>query len=277
MKFKTTFQAIAFSGLVYCGSASASTLEEAWSFYDQSNYSKAAEGFRDLKPIPPQGLGALCRMAVAKNAISDAKADLQYCKDGVAANDPYSLVWLGLAYIDGNKWLGLQRDLTLGLGYLANAVTANFPVASEVLCDYFYRDSKFGRAAPFCKVAATSNLPGGLYHLALMSIEGKGAVQDFDKGRKFALLSASLNYFDAYMLLGEISKTGNYGKPKDLVAAYAWYALAGAAAPDSDDPRKERDALALDPSKVEEAQKLASKWKKGEPQKWRNLYAATAK
>jgi hypothetical protein len=40
--------------------------------------------------------------------------------------------------------------------------------------------------------------PKGLYYLALMNLEGKGAIQDFEKGKKFALASASFNYEAAY-------------------------------------------------------------------------------
>ena len=272
MKIKTFLRAIASLGLVYCSIASASSLDDAWGYYDQSNFGKAAETFRAIKPTPTQALGALCGMAVTKKAISDSKSDLQYCKDGVAANDSYAIVLFGWANLYGNEWLGLQKNPTLGLGYLGKAAIDNFPLASEVLCDYFYRESKFSRAAPFCKVAAASNMSRGLYYMALMNLNGKGTVQDFEKGRNFALLSASLDLFDAYMLLGDISKTGSYGQQKDLVAAYAWYALAGAAAPDSDAPNSIRNALGLDSAKITEAQKIAGKWKKSGSQKWRDMY-----
>jgi TPR repeat protein len=252
-------------------------VEEGWVLYDQSNFKKAAEVFRGLKPIPAQVLGALCQMIVAKQAVSDAKDDLQYCKEAVAVNDPAGLVSFGLAHIMGNDRLGLPKDKKLGLGYLAESMIANYPVASDMLCNYYYLESEYGQATPFCKVAAASNLAVGLHRLALMSLNGKGAIQDFEKGRNLALLSASLNHVDAYMLLGDISKTGTYGKPKDLVAAYAWFVLAGAAAPDSDKPRQERDALELDQSKVLEAQKMAGNWKIIESQKWRNQYPVVKK
>lgn len=255
----------------------AASMEEGWVLYDQSNFRKAAEVFRGLKPIPAQVLGALCQMTVAKQAVSDAKDDLQYCKDAVAANDPAGLVSFGLANINGNERLGLPKDKKLGLGYLAESMIANYPVASDMLCNYYYLESEYGRATPFCKVAAASNLAIGLYRLALMSLNGKGAIQDFEKGRNFALLSASLNYFDAYMLLGEISKSGNYGKPKDLVAAYAWFVLAGAANSDSDKPREEREALEIGQPKILEAQKMAGNWKINDSQKWRNLYPVVKK
>lgn len=274
MKVKSIVCALASLLLCHCNIASAAPLDEAWKYYDESNFNKAADVFRALKPMPPQVLGALCQMAVMRSAISDPKTDLEYCNQAVAANDPNGLTWLGLAHLRGAAHLEVPKEPVLGLGYLGKAVIAGYPIASNVLCDHFYRESMFGKATPFCKVAATSNLAGGLYRLALMSIDGKGTIQDFEKGRSFALLSATLNFYDAYILLGDISTSGSAGKPKDLVAAYAWYLLAGAKAPDSDKPREARAALGLDASKIEEAQKLAAGWKKSEPTNWRDLYPA---
>lgn len=276
MKYKKIASVLSSLALVCCDIASAAPLDDAWKYYDESNFNKAAEVFRALKPMPPQVLGVLCQMAVMKSAISDFKNDFDYCNQAVAANDPNGLTWLGLAYLRGNTHLEISKEPVLGLGYLGKAVIARYPIASNVLCDYFYRESMFGKAAPFCKVAATSNLAGGLYRLALMSVDGKGTIQDFEKGRSFALLSASLNSYDAYMLLGDIAKSGNYGKPKDFTAAYAWYVLAGAAAPDSDKPREARDSLGLDAEKIATAQKVAAGWKKSQPTNWRSLYPSVA-
>lgn len=278
MKLYKNLFAIVITAITLAGrSADAATVEDGWKYYDESNFSKAAEVFRSLSPIPPQILGALCQMAIEKSAISDPKADLNYCTQGVAANDLNSLVWMGIAQFNGDKHLSVERNETLGLGYLSRAVIANYPVASNVLCDYFYGKSDFGKAAPFCKVAAASKFSVGLYHLANMSLEGKGAIQDFKRGRNFALVAASLNSYPAYMLLGDIAKSGKYGQPKDLVAAYSWYVLAGAANPDSDEPQKLRNALGLDASKIETAQKMATTWKKNEPAKWRVFYPTSAK
>ena len=197
----------------------AATLQEGWTLYDQANYAKAAEAFRALAPVPPQALGALCEMAATRKAASTPAQDLKYCTDAVAAGDPQGLVTLGRAYLEGNRFLAVDRNETLGLGYLGTAVAAGYPVASNVLCLHYHRSTEFARAAPFCKVAAAAGLPGGLHHLALMSMEGKGAVQDFDKGRKFALLGASLGNAPSFVLLGDIASAGDRGHRKDPVAA----------------------------------------------------------
>lgn len=250
--------------------------QEAWNWYDQANYSKAAEAFRALDPVPPQALGALCEMAASRKAVSTAQQDLRYCQDAAAAEDPAGMVALGQAFLQGNAWLGVEKNETLGLGYLAKAVIAGYPVASDVLCVHYYGGSQYARAAPFCKVAAAAGLPRGLMHLALMSLEGKGTVQDFEKGRKLALLSASMNHAQAYVLLGNLANADAVGRKKDPVAAYAWYALAAAAAPDDDRPVHLRDAIGLDGAKTAQAQKLASGWKLTAAPAWRSLYPGAA-
>lgn len=280
MRFKKQLFAVALTAMTIAGcgaTASAATLEEGWALYDSSNFSKSAEVFRSLKPIPPIALGALCRLAVMKSAISDPATDMEYCNQGVAANDPESLVWMGIAAVEGSDRMGIAVDKTLGYGYLSKASIAGFPVANDVLCYYLSESGDLGHATPFCKVAAASGQNNGLYYLAVMSIEGKGAIQDFEKGRDFALLSASMNNYSAYMLLGNIAKSGKYGKPKDFVAAYAWYLLAGAVASGNNEPQKLRDELGLDAEKIAQAQKMAATWKKKDGVKWRDLYPTAAK
>jgi TPR repeat protein len=254
----------------------AATAQDGWALYDQANYSKAAEVFRSLAPTPPQVLGALCEMAASRKAASTPQQDMRYCQDAVAANDPQGLVTVGRAHLEGNKGVALEKNETLGLGYLGMAVAAGYPVASNVLCVHYHRGAEFARATPFCKVAAAAGLPAGLHHLALMSMEGKGAVQDFDKGRKFALLAASLGNPPSFVLLGDIASAGEKGHRKDPVAAYAWYALAAAAAPDWDQPVTLRDGIGLDGAKVAQAQKMAATWKTSPAVAWRSLYPAAA-
>ena len=255
------------------GLASAGTMADALALYDKGDFNKAAEVARSLNPVPPQGLGTLCELAVRKLVISDRQKDLQTCKDAVGANDPHGLVWYGIAQFDGNEWLGIEKNQAIGLGYLAQAVQDNYPIASATLCGIYYKVEEFARATPFCKVAAgIGKGPKGLYYLALMNLEGKGTIQDFGKGKKFALASASFNSEAAYNLLGDMSRDGTFGTPKDLVAAYSWYVLATAAAPDWNKPREARDALKLNAEQIEAAQKLASEWKHSSPPPWWSFY-----
>jgi TPR repeat protein len=257
--------------------AHATTAQDGWTLYDQANYSKAAEVFRSLAPMPPQVAGALCEMAATRKAASTPQQDMKYCQEAISANDPQGMVTLGRAHLEGNAGIAAEKNETLGLGYLGTAVAAGYPVASNVLCVHYHGAAQFARAAPFCKVAAASGLPGGLHHLALMSMEGKGAVQDFEKGRKFALLGASLGNAPSFVLLGDMASAGDKGHRKDPVAAYAWYALAAAAAPDWDHPVSLRDGIGLDGSKVAQAQKLAATWKTSPPVAWRSMYPGAAR
>jgi TPR repeat protein len=275
----TRFQrpAVLWTVALLCSAASAQPLDDAWKHYDQAHYGQAAEAFRALNPVPPQALGALCEMAVAHKAISTPEQDTRFCKDGVEARDPQALVAWGEAHLDGHERLGVARDPVMGLGYLARAATAQYPVASEALCGAYYQAGQFTNAAPFCKVAAAAHLPRGLLNLARMSLEGKGAVQDYGKARSFALLSAQLNYPEAYHLLGTMEESGTGGTPPNPIKAYAWYSLAAAAAPDWKPPRSAREQLKLDAAGIAAAQKAASTWKRAPDLPWRQLYPSAAK
>lgn len=279
MQFKKKLFSVALVTMTivrYGAAANAATLEEGWALYDNANFAKSAEVFRALKPIPTIALGALCRMAVNNSAISDPATDLGYCTQGVDANDPESLRQMGYARFAGNARMGVVQDQTLSFGYFSKAVIAGYAPASDTLCEIFYDNKAFARAAPFCKVAAAANMSHALYYLALMSVSGQGMIQDLETGRKFALLSASKNNFDSYILLSEMAKKGGIGKPKDNVAAYSWALLAGAANPEAD-LSGDRNALGLDASHMEAAQKMATSWKKMDVARWRDLYPAPPK
>ena len=222
--------------MIFVPSAYAAPADAGWEAYDAGNYSQAAEIFRKIQPTQPKILGALCEMALHKKAISKPDVDLKYCEDAVNLKDPSGYYGLGIAYLYGNQWLGVDQNEKIGLGYIGNAVTLGFKVADDFLCDYYFNNANYGKAAPFCKTSAASGLPGGLYHVGVMHIEGNGAVQDFKRGRLFALLSASMNYAPAYMLLGKMAVNEKYGKPK-VESAYAWFSLAAAASPDWPDPK----------------------------------------
>lgn len=279
MSFNRKLFSAALAGMAGVGCSAvvnAATLEEGWALYDNANFAKSAEVFRALKPMPPVALGALCRMAVNNSAISDPETDLGYCTQGVDASDPESLRQMGYARFAGNARMGVTQDQTLSFGYFSKAVIAGYAPASDSLCEIFYDNKAFARAAPFCKVAAAANMSHSLYYLALMSVSGQGMIQDLETGRKFALLSASKNDFDAYILLSEMAKRGDNGKPKDYVAAYSWALLAGAANPEAD-LGADRNALGLDASQIETAQKMATSWKKADVARWRDLYPAQPK
>ena len=251
--------------------ASATPIDEAWKAYDSGNYNKAAELFRHLQPITGKASGALCMMAVLKRAVSSPEEDLKSCKDGLAQNDPASFLAMGWAHLYGSDWLDVQVDQKIGLGYLGNSVSLGFKMADDYLCTFYYTSNVYSKATPFCKIAAHAGLPDGLYHLALMHIDGHGVVQDYKEAKQLALLSASLNNSHAFKLLGDIAKNKKYGNPK-IETAYAWYSLATASAPDWEEPKLAREQLNLNQTQTEEAQAIASAWKLKSPPKWRDLY-----
>ncbi len=268
---KIKFIVVLFSFLLISNNAIAKPIDDAWAAYDAGDFNKAAEIFRKLESPSPKALGALCQMAVLKRSISRSDADMKYCQDAINQKDPNAYAVMGLAYLEGNDWLGIEKNERLGLGYLGNAVILGYAVADDFLCRHYYESANYGVAAPFCKVAAASALPNGLYYLALMSVEGNGAVQDFKRGKQFALLSASMNYAPAFILLGNMASTSKYGKPQ-VEASYAWYLLASASMPDMTQARTARDQLGLNHEQIEKAQTIAHEWKLKAPPRWHDLY-----
>jgi TPR repeat protein len=280
MRSNNSFVAVALAATSLAGVAGAATLEDGWKHYDDANFSKAAEVFRALSPIPPIALGALCQMALEKSAISDSASDLGYCQKGLDAEDLNSLVQMGKASIYGNARMGIAANPTLGVAYLAKAEIAGYPVADDALCTYLYSSkdkSDNTNSVPYCMISAASGISSGLYHLGAMRISGNGAVQDFQKGRDLFLLSASYEYTPAFVALARMAASGYLDKPKDFVGAYAWYIIAGASGRNADLLDEERGKLALNPSQVAEAQKMAASWKKRQSIQWRDLYPTSGK
>jgi TPR repeat protein len=240
--------------------ASAATVDDALKLYDAARYADAARVLQAMPDSNGRAKGMLCEL-YARSLVQGEPADTaQVCAAAAAAHDPHGLLTLAIAHAQQNPPAGITHDDTATLRYLSEAAGQNFPPAFDTFCDYFYSKREYGQAAPFCKVAAAAKLPGSMYRMAQMLFDGKGAVQNFDKGRAFALASARMNYAPAYALLGDQARDGSMGSPRDPVQAYAWYSLATSAAPDWNEPVSSRDALRLSGEQVVAAQKVAAAW-----------------
>jgi TPR repeat protein len=254
--------------------AHAGTIDSALKSYDAGQYEDAARVLRGDAQPSARVSGMLCELHVRGLVVDQKDETRQACGAAVAGHDPLGLMVYAGAYGAANPPAGIVRDEQRFVSYLAEAIELGFPPAYERFCDYFFAKKMFSEATPFCKFAAASKLPGAMYNMSLMLFDGKGAVQNFDRARQFALASARMNYAPAYKLLGDLSSEGKLGNAKDLVQAYAWYALASSAAPDWSDPVALRNGLDLNGEQVARAQALAGKWTPEPVPNIRQFYAA---
>ncbi len=255
-------------------SACAATIAESMALYDQGKYEDAAGVLRAVPQPSGRANGMLCELFV-RGLIADDKGDAKtVCAAAADEQDPHGLLVYALAFRLKNQVAGIPYDEQHYVSYMAQSVELGFPPAYEQFCEYFYTNKAYTQATPFCKFAAANKLPGAMFNMSLMLFNGSGAVQNFDKAHQFAVASARMNYAPAYKLLGDLSREGKWGSKKDLIQAYAWYALACSAAPDWTEPVTQRNGLQLSDDNIAQAQKLAAQWKPQAAPRARDFYPA---
>jgi len=263
--------AITFGALAH-----AAPIDDALAAYESSKFDQAGDLLKALEDKDPRAAGVTCELLVRKLLPRDDERGQQACETAVKGHDPHGLMWRSRAGERGFATLGFPPSDVAALGYLAEAAEAGYPPAFARLCERFLRKGEAQKAAPFCKYAAASNVPEGLYQYSMMLLEGKGVVQDFKKAMVALTLSAQLNHAPAYATLAELARNGANGTPKDPIKAYAWLLLATAADPDSQELAVARESLAkeIGESRVSTAQKNAAKWQARPAPTSRDFYAA---
>lgn len=254
---RALFSAAMFAVLI---SARAVAADDAVSLIKVQKFEEALETLKSTSQPTTRQSGMLCYLYVNSYVAADAANAKRNCDAAVAGHDPLGLYESGTATFRPNAPAGFAHNEQIALGEMAEAVKLDYYPAYEWLCRYFYEKADYSDASSFCKVAAVNQRPSSAYYLGLMLFGGNGAVQDFRKARQFTLSSAQMNYAPAYKLLGDLSREGKWGVKKDLIQAYAWYALASSAAPDWHDPVQMRDALNLSSDEVARAQRLSAEW-----------------
>ena len=96
---------------------------------------------------------------------------------------------------------------------------------------------------------------GGWYVL------GKGIPQDYEVALKCYNSSAQQGYAKAQFTLGGIYFRGQYSVPQDFVLAHMWLNLASAQGFGEASTIRDKLAEQMNTSQIQEAQKLARKWK----------------
>ena len=90
---------------------------------------------------------------------------------------------------------------------------------------------------------------------------GKGMPQDYKEAFKWYNSSAQQGYAKAQFTLGGIYFRGEYSVPQDFVLAHMWLNLASAQGFGEASTIRDKLAEQMTPSQIQEAQKLARKWK----------------
>ncbi len=230
--------------------------------YEGRQYQQAADQLKAFEQSNGRAAGVVCELLVRKLLVADDERGQAACNLAAQMHDPHGLVWRGMAGRNGYAAFSLPVSEALTLGFLAEAAELDYAPAYARLCESYYQKSRFQQAAPFCKYAAAKGVPEGLYYFGLMSFDGKGVVQDFQKGHSAMLLSGQSRHAPALLKLAEMARDGANGVDKNPVKAYAWTLLASAADPDAPAIRNIKQALASDIGEqgVAQAQKSAAAW-----------------
>jgi Sel1 repeat len=249
-----------------CSTLSAQTLNDASVAFDNAKYNDAADILRKLNPQTPKAKAFLCQLYADKLISPNREESSAVCEEAVVAKDPVAIYIYALAYLNGNPDIQITANPTKGIGFMAvDVIDLDFAPAYDFFCSKYLREGDVNTAINFCKVAASKGMRKSLYAMGMLSSEGKGVIQDYKRANNLMLASAALNYTPAYMYLGQVSRDGLNGNPKDLKQAYAWYSLAAAADSNNTSAAQARDNLKLSGDDVIAAQKLATVWKAKTP------------
>lgn len=235
--------------------------------YTNRQFQQAADQLKAVEAANGRAAGLVCEMFVRKLLPADDERAQAACDTAAKAHDAHGLVWRALVGRQGNPAFNLPVSEALAMGYLAEAAELDYPPAFGRLCEMFFTKAKFQQAISFCQYSAAKAVPEGLYYFGLMSLEGKGVVQDFRKGHDALLLSAQTRHAPALLKLAEMARDGGAGQDKNPTVAYAWLLLASAADPDAVAIRNAKQSLAarLDEQQVKVAQKRAADWQPALP------------
>jgi hypothetical protein len=262
------FKTYMMGGLVAlsCSTLSAQTLNDASVAYDNAKYNDTADILRKLNPQTPKAKAFLCQLYADKLISPNREESSAVCEEAVVAKDPVAIYIYALAYLYGNPDIQITANPTKGIGFMAvDVIDLDFAPAYDFFCNKYLRDGNVNTAINFCKVAASKGMRKSLYTMGMLSSEGKGVIQDYKRANNLMLASAALNYTPAYMYLGQVSRDGLNGNPKDLKQAYAWYSLAAASDSNNTSAAQARDNIKLSGDDIIAAQKLATVWKAKTP------------
>lgn len=240
----------------------AQSIDAAIDFFDKAKYNDAANALRQVSPASPKSKAFLCQLYADGYISPNPQESSKVCEEAVVDKDPIAIYLYALAYLNGNNNLNISQNEKKGIGFMSVAVIdSDFAPAYDYFCNRLLQEQNLDEAINFCKVAASKGMRRSLYTMGVLTSEGTGVIQDFQRAKKMMLASAALNYTPAYIYLGNLAKEGKNGEPKDLKQAYAWFSLATAADANNRQAMAERDSINLSGQDMIAAQKIATDWK----------------
>jgi TPR repeat protein len=252
--------------LLACSLVQAQSIDAAIDLFDKARYNDAANSLRQISAPTAKSKAFLCQLYADGYISPNTQESSRVCEEAVVEKDPIAIYLYALAYLSGNGNLNISPNEKKGIGFMSVAVIdSDFAPAYDYFCSRLLQEQNLDEAINFCKVAASKGMRRSLYTMGVLTSEGTGVIQDFQRAKKMMLASAALNYPAAYIYLGNLAKEGKNGEPKDLKQAYAWYSLATAADANNRHAMAERDSITLSSQDMIEAQKIATQWKARTP------------
>jgi TPR repeat protein len=253
---------ISLVSVLMAGMAQAQSINAAIELFDKAKYDDAATVLRQISPATPKSKAFLCQLYADSYISQNVQESMKVCEEAVVDKDPIAIYLYALAYLNGNGNLNISPNEKKGIGFMSVAVIdSDFAPAYDYFCNRLLQEQNIDEAINFCKVAASKGMRRSLYTMGVLTSEGTGVIQDFQRAKKMMLASAALNFTPAYVYLGNLAKEGKNGELKDLKQAYAWFSLATAADANNRKAMAERDSINLSSQDMIAAQKIASEWK----------------
>jgi hypothetical protein len=126
-----------------------------------------------------------------------------------------------------------------------------------------YERGDYATALREWRPLAESGEPAAQFNLGLLHYEGQGVPQNYAEAAKWFQESADRGYAKAQMNLGNMYAIGR-GVKRDYLWAHVWLNLCAADGNAKCAAQRDEVARRMKSSKVEEAQRIAARWKKKE-------------
>jgi TPR repeat protein len=194
----------------------------------------------------------------------DAAKAVEWYQKAAAQGNPNAQAKLGSMYDTGE---GVPKDAAKAVEWFQKAAALGNSDAQLILGIMYDNGDgvpKDGaKAVEWYQKAAAQGNDGAQFNLGSMYFKGDGVPMDIAKAMEWFQKAAAQGSVRAQVILGMMYSIGS-GVPKDMVLAYAWSNIASVNG-DADALGYRNIAEAqLSASQLTEAQRLSSKWKKGQ-------------
>jgi hypothetical protein len=146
-------------------------------------------------------------------------------------------------------------SLAIAATSLVSAAPADFAAGLAA-----YQKSDYAAALKQWQPLAESGSPDAQFNVALMYEAGQGVAKNYQQAAKWFERAANQGHLRAQHNLGAMYGVGE-GVKRDYVQAYKWLSLCAAKGDSGCASQRDQVEKKLKPSKLAEAQRLASEWK----------------